>query len=205
MPNLRALVQLQVVSGIAEDRPQNTLHFQTAVATTPYADIQTAIATFYNAIRGELSSLIAQNGHRTRIYDLADPEPRAPVHDVTWNFAGAVGTNTLPSEVALVLSFQGVRASGQSQARRRGRIYIGPLRVSAADALTGRPTTPMITTLTGAASALLASSDAAADWSWVVRSETNNDNTFIDNGWVDNSFDTQRRRGLAPSARTNWT
>lgn len=204
MPNLRAIVTLNVSSAIAADKPQNTWHFQTAVGTTPYADIQAALAAFYNAIRGDLSGRVATNGHRTRIYDLADPEPRAPVYDVSWNFAGSTGSGALPPETALVMSFQGTRVSGVSQARRRGRVYIGPLDVASSDG-DGRPATATVTAIRGAGQALLDASDAAANWKWAIRSEVDNTMVLVNNGWVDDAWDTQRRRGLDATTRQTFS
>jgi len=55
--------------------------------------------------------------------------------------------------------------------------------------------------LRGAATYLKGASDAAADWTWVVYSTVDNAMYPVDNGWVDNSWDTQRRRGVKPTAR----
>lgn len=203
MPNLRAQVTIAMTSGVAKDAAQNVWHFQSALATTPYTLITTALQTFYRAIEGIFPDTVSQGGHRVRIYDLADPEPRAPVHDATFTLNSAPSGTQLPSECAVVLSFQGTRVSGQSQARRRGRVYLGPL--DQAQLSSGRISAGTITTITTAASALLSSSTAAADWDWVVRSQVGATNVFVTNGWVDNAVDIQRRRGLEPTVRTTWT
>lgn len=44
--------------------------------------------------------------------------------------------------------------------------------------------------------------DASLIWQWRIWSPTNNNSVLIDNGWVDNAWDTQRRRGVEATART---
>lgn len=204
MPTYRAIVTLATTNGINEDSPQNTFHFVSGDDPGPFVAIDTALRDFYNSWRGDLSSTIAVNGHRMRFYDLADPEPRAPVYDVNWNLSGSVGSNTLPQEVSICLSFQGDRISGVSQARRRGRLYLGPLRSAVVDTSTGRPTSSFLEVIQLAGNGLLADSNAAAEWSWVIRSQRDNANVPVTNGWVDNAFDTQRRRGLTPTSRLTY-
>jgi hypothetical protein len=123
----------------------------------------------------------------------------------------------LPNEVALCLSYQAVAISGESQARRRGRIFFGPL-CNTANTLSAtgecRPSAALVTALCGAATLLATpAATAAGDLvHWAVYSPTTDltetiDDAFqdVDNGWVDNSFDTQRRRGRDATARTTWT
>jgi len=64
---------------------------------------------------------------------------------------------------------------------------------------------PTVTVTEIAPRSLLAPTETAGGWDWVVYSPTNGNTVNVDNGWVDNAFDTQRRRGLAVTARTNWT
>lgn len=101
----------------------------------------------------------------------------------------------------MVLSFQADKVSGLPQARRRGRVYFGPLG-GAAEA-SGRPGTTLLSAVVAFGAALLSESNLA-DWTWVVYSTVNNGGAPVTNGWVDNSFDTQRRRGLEWTARTTF-
>jgi hypothetical protein len=106
----------------------------------------------------------------------------------------------------LCLSFQAVKVSGQTQARRRGRVYIGGLGIVTTAGTTNSfpvPTGQVVTNLVNAAQNL--GNDAPdANWSWVVYSRANDIVVNVDNGWVDNAFDTQRRRGNAPSQRETF-
>jgi hypothetical protein len=94
--------------------------------------------------------------------------------------------------------------SGQPQARKRGRIYLGPFDTTQLNA-DGRILPACQTTIRNAAQALLTASDVALDWSWAVYSPTNASGVIVDNGWVDNEWDTQRRRGRAATTRSTFT
>lgn len=111
--------------------------------------------------------------------------------------------NSLPAEVALCISFGGSE-SGVPIASRRGRIYIGPLNVAAVASATGyaRPAQVFRDALTNAAQDHWDS--PGAGWDMVVYSRKLRLITLIAGGWVDNEWDTQRRRGEAATARQNW-
>jgi hypothetical protein len=236
MATIRAQVALKHSNGLPEDVTVNTFHFGTTAAfdAAVHADLIAALEGFYtndpDAAGGAMplytffSTEIGQNGHEIRFYDMADPEPRVPLHTEPFNLPAAPNGDPLPGEVAVVLSFQGVKVSGQPQARRRGRIFLGRLDKDCSSA--GRPSTSLMTSLAGAGQALLTASDGAAGWSWGIYSAafdgmTRDENgnvvphptreaytstfTAVDNGWVDNAFDTQRRRGLAASTRTTFS
>jgi len=203
MANVRAQVQLATTSGVLEDRPTNVFHFvMTADGAT--ADlVTTALSTFYTSLGTKFPTTIASSGHTVKFYDLAAPTPRAPFAERSLTVGGARATTSLPAEVALCLSFQGTRQSGSSQARRRGRIYIGPLGQNQA-AGDGRPGSGMVADLVAAGAALLAASNAAVSWNWEIWSPTSGQMVPVANGWVDNAFDTQRRRGVSPSSRSTF-
>lgn len=93
------------------------------------------------------------------------------------------------------------------QARRRGRIYLGPFgqTVLGTTAVTSdRPLAAAVTAIANAATAL-ATATAGAVVPWVIYSPTNGSGAVVTDGWVDNAFDTQRRRGVAATSRTLWT
>lgn len=200
MPEYQVQVSLKTTSALPEDYAMNNW----SIRADDLAALAVATATimdFYDAIRTYYPALIVQNGHLFKSYDRSDPVPRAPVLEETFNFTSAPTGNALPEEVACCLSFQGDVSSGIPQARNRGRVFIGPLNVSVSDT-SARPSSAFRTALAGAADDLLTASDAAAAWTWVVWSTVLNSSGSITNGWVDNSFDTQRRRGRKPSTRT---
>lgn len=198
------MVILAAASGIAEDASVNTLHFSCVTPATDAAAIAASLETIWDSNRGLFPATVAQNGHRIKIYNLADAEPRAPLVDTTFNLDSAPSGAPLPTEVALCLSFQAGRISGQSQARRRGRIYWGPIKASYNDS-NGRPDATAVATVLNVGDELLAASTAATDWSWGVFSRVDDDLVSVQNGWVDNAWDIQRRRGLAPTTRSTFS
>lgn len=204
MTHIRCTVSLQLDSGVAEDRPTNTFHFDVTTLAEPYSDIATALEAFYENIWPGFPSLMADSGHSITMYNMTDPTPRAPVWESTFTSTGWGATgDPLPSEVALCLSFQGARVSGQAQARRRGRVYLGPY--NTASNSSGRPGSGYINAACEGAATFLTASDAAVDWTWVVYSTVDDELVPIVSGWVDNAWDIQRRRGLAATSRQLWS
>lgn len=197
------LVQVNLThdTGLPENVIVNTWSCQT-VATDDLTALQAfvdALEDFYLAFDTHLSASLT-GGVVIKCYDRSDPEPRVPVLTDTWSLG--VGTDHMPAEIALVVSFQGVQVSGLPQARRRGRVFLGPFATSILDDSTGRPDSTAMSLLDTAASNLLVASGLASGWNWTVWSTTNGSNTEVDNGWIDNSFDTIRARGIAASSRT---
>lgn len=201
MTNILCQAALPSATGLTEDTVVNNWSFDvtSGSTSTKCALIVTALNSFYGVIDQYLSNFLAGT-IAYKFYDRADPTPRVPVHEG----AGTVtpGTNTIPTEVALCMSFQAARVSGLNQARRRGRVFLGPLAEAATTNNTGRPAAAFITAIDTAGSALLAASIAATDWKWVVWSSANNSFSYVANGWVDNAYDTQRSRGFRPTSRT---
>lgn len=141
---------------------------------------------------------------RLDVYDLGDPSPRSPIATRQITMPSVIGSSsTLPAEVALAASFQGERVSGSAQSRRRGRVFLGPLAHQGPDHTV--PNNSLLTAVQKSFKAMKDASDASLDWQWRIRSPTNSNSVLIDNGWVDNAWDTQRRRGPRATARTVWS
>lgn len=232
MPIIRAQVTIPRDSNIAADVTTNVFHFSTINALPATLEkLATALVNFYkqaggageNALVAYLSAVTNPAAAIVRMWNLDDPKPRVPVYD-SGKDLGISGGTALPSEVALVGTYQADKASGVPQARRRGRIFLGPLSDLARDGAgnLGRPNGVAITALNLSMSRLAAASEADADWNWVVYSAGARDNSnqeipykdrpllapefaAVTNGWVDNAFDTQRRRGEIATAKTAWT
>lgn len=68
----------------------------------------------------------------------------------------------------------------------------------------GRPDSTLIAAVTAFGTALRAASIGAASWTWVQYSTKLGVATAVSQGFVDNEWDTQRRRGKRSTARTNW-
>jgi len=216
-----SVLQAQVIvphdNGLPVDAIVNTFHFGTSgplVDDAAATSITTALTSMYDTLQtsgNRLASyypdVMKPDATRIKIIRLNDAPPRTPLKETTV-FLNSSGGGALPSEVALVGSYQGAKISGVSQARRRGRFYFGPLNESSRVQVGGvgaRPAQLLIDTMNLAMQTLWTASEAAVDWSWVVYSPTIGlvgGTTPVTNGWVDNAFDTQRRRGLKASART---
>lgn len=204
MPNLRYQATLVMASGITADYATNTWHFASDLGFSDFDEPATDLAAFYSSLRAGLSPNIASSSNLiVKAYNLIDVEPRVPVYEGVFSLTGTPATYPMPAEVSLVLSFQATRVSGEPQARRRGRIFLGPLGYETAYDMK-RPTTGFTDTLRDAGQALLNASIAAGDYAWSVWSTVDGEMHAVDNGWVDNAWDTQRRRGLEPTARDTF-
>lgn len=201
MANYRHVVTLPYDSGLPGDVAVNVFHSECDTLTDA-ENFAADLVTFYNAIDAILSGLLnsAANAATVTTYDLSDLEPRAPVDELPFTLTTSV--NTLPTEVAMCMSFQGIRVAGQPQARRRGRVFLGPM-ANINDLTTGRPTSANVTTIASAAQTLLNNTSPSQIWS--VWSPTDQQMVAVQNGWVDNEFDTIRHRGQAATSRTAFS
>lgn len=203
MTAYRVQVTLHTVSGVAQDYVTNTWHVL-GTSVSDAEDFTDTLRAGYNTLATRFGSTIAQNGHTIKVYNMEDPEPRAPVLEYSWNLTSAPAANALPTEVALCMSFQAEKISGVPQARRRNRIYFGPFG-NTINGNDGRPTTVIIGLLTDFGTAILDAS-AGATWDWGIFSTFNPGGLVeVSNGWVDNEWDTQRRRGREATSRVVFT
>lgn len=203
MADFRFLVRLQMDSGIPENAVVNVWHAETLLVPDGHEDFMADLEAFYQAIRTQLSEDLALGGHTITAYDLADPMPRAPVATLGFSFS-ATGSQASVPELAICVSFQGVRTSGSSQARRRGRVYIGPLGNCVTSTTDPSVAPGTITAFQTAAAGLLSASKTSATYDWCVYSRTDDAMVPVDNGWIDNAFDIQRRRGLTATTRSTF-
>lgn len=205
-------------TGLPEDLSINTFHFNWLnpgdPGTTDYTNLCNDVILMYNAIFGVvgqqlMAGVINPAAVFQKVYNLTDPEPRPPRFMIT---GSGVLTDPLfdtPLEVSLCLSYEGAKVAGLQQASRRGRIYLGPL----GDIVTtvhGDPThfpvpgTVWTTNILAAAHQLTVAT-IGHGWQWVVYSRKLGSSTPVVDGWVDNAWDTQRRRGNAATSRRTWT
>jgi hypothetical protein len=216
------VIQVQVIfendSGIPRDRTINTFHYVTstpgsAPSSTELDEIQAKLTSAYGTAQtgstNSLASLMsaALSGvYSMKFYDLHDPAPRVPIRDTGPLTALTVGTTALPAEVAICLSYQDLPASGVNQASRRGRLYIGPLASnSVIVSTTGKPSTSANAIVdTVAAVGAFLKLGTASDCVMVVYSPKLLQWFDFNNGWCDDEFDTQRRRGYRPTTRQTF-
>ena len=200
MPIYRVLTVMESGTSIPADSTTNTWHFD-ATSVTPLGDALDEIEDFYDAIFPNYTAGGFSGSVVWKAYDLSDPEPRIPVATRSKTYTMSTA-ESCPAEVAVVLSFRANYAYGSPNARRRGRVYLGPFNIGVID--DGRPSASYISAIRGAAVGLLDASTASTGWSWVVYSPTDDDAYGVTQGWIDTAFGTQRRRGWDATVRTTW-
>lgn len=214
MPLFRFDLILQAASLFPADNIVNTFHFSNDNPTvSDYDNVRDMLEDFFNldpateGSTGPLGSYIAgsllQENALVKAYELVGGPSGPPVYESQFAGAWSVGTTPLPAEVALCLSFQGEPQAGVPQARQRNRKYIGPFNTTAIGT-GGRPSVGLVATLAGAGRRLREASTSSINWEWMWHSGTTGGYGLIYNGWVDNAWDTQRRRGEAPDSRLLW-
>lgn len=148
--------------------------------------------------------------HRIAAYQIVDGPLGSPEFEMNWLGPSAnADPNSLPQELAACLSFHAdltgyPEEAGPThpKARRRGRIYVGPLTSTAVDtgqfaARLAGPFTLALRARGGQMGRDILSHGAE----WCVWSRAAQDLYPVVAGWTDDAPDTQRRRGVAPTAR----
>lgn len=204
MGDYMARVILHTADAIPANYVQNQFGITTGSDDPDFDGITAALKGFYDDINSAVfSTAIAQNGHEVKYYVMPGIMPNYPVEEQTWNLASGTAGVAYPREVAIALSFQGQRAAGFPQARRRGRVFLGP--VNSATNSDGRPNSSTRNVIAGAAEDLGAAIQALTGHQWSVWSTVDAEMVPILDGWVDNAYDTQRRRGVETTERTTWS
>lgn len=205
---VRAQVTMQGGSGLPEDRFVNTFHFSGAAAGDLDANANAITPELQEFYTGTVSgaalsahfSIYIDRSATIRFYDLDQATPRVPIIK-TLSLWASNGSGTLPEECAAVLSLRG---SLPVTPRKRGRIYLGPLNISTITPATATTPTRLNsgfrTTVTTKAAAL-----ADADIGWCIYSPTDDAMVPILGGFIDDAYDTQRRRGPDAAVRELWT
>lgn len=213
------------VSGLPEDIVVNTFAVDFG-GGTDYGDVFTAFDRFYNTPIGagtlSLSNNIGWTVERSdglRMEVVEDPQtpPNVPsaISVTDLDVSSSTGDpmdgpiDPLPQEVSVCSSFfaSGYPDVSPTPGRLRGRVYIGPLGFNTiagvAEGLPSRPGTEIIDLIAATTQRLVGDLDADGHalcvWSRV-------DGVFrpVVGGWVDNEWDTQRRRGRKRTTRTMW-
>jgi hypothetical protein len=220
-PPLPGAYEAQVVltsdTGFPRDSVVNTFHFDPVDITPPdiakRAWIADTLISFYNDVHGTgsnqvrwyLSSTLNQGdlACSVKVYNMGDAHPRIPYIQPFTLAAPAGSDNGMPSEVAICLSFKSTEAANPK--RGRGRIYLGPLHsnVVLLDAPNIRMNGATTLAIQHAARFLMdaGTTGAAQRSQWSIYSRADNALYGVTSAYVDNEFDTQRRRGHRATAR----
>lgn len=189
---------MAVDSLLPRDLIVNNLHFQTvdvAEGTTDYKALATALVDLWQAKYGSVQVQVTCG-----VYDVGPP-PNFPIEKVTKGTT-YLGTNAGPREVALCLSF----ARNQAIPSERGRIYLMPgARTGFAGWSIGlRPTQAQMDWALGFYSTANQSLPdiGGVDIKFGIYSPTTGAFTQASQAWVDDEWDTVRRRGLRATTRS---
>lgn len=218
MPTVRVMFVGQGASLLPEDRFVNVFHFHDPTLLPPDPAIADAIgwvSEFYNSPTvggtplGAWISPYVQRPYQLIGYNMLEAKPRVP-HPSDFTLPAAVGGG-MPEEVAVCLSITG---APPITARRRGRIYFGPLSNAGTAVDPGTSSSPSRPSQDGASDLLqslvsagkrLMDDSTAGGLPWSIRSVTPSENyVTVTGGYVDNAFDTQRRRGPDPTGRLHF-
>jgi len=214
MAFMRCLLEYPRITALPQDTQTCTFHFQTPTGTALAAAVlfHPLLTAWVQDYDGLMSDDVFTTTATATYYDLEDPEVRVPVHDDTIALTLSTAVS-LPTENALVFSFQAAPESGANAKRRRGRIYAPTPTANALETVGGRVRLADATLSAQASNfADFVQSTVAADCRLSVYSPTTFAETesladaffLVDNGWVDGELDTQRRRGNKVATRIPW-
>ena len=213
------VARLQKTSGVIKDQVVNNWYTDTVMAGSAVAS---ALETFYQALGSQMAPCMKVLAGSIFIDQYAIPDTRPPpgvglgppVASFSKALTGVSATTGLPSEVAIALSFHADYSTipehgpGHTRPRAsyRGRVYLGEWSqlVIKCDASTNYDSIlnpSSITPIASAASALMHTSGLG----WSVFSKKNWVLHEVVGGWVDNSFDSARRRKIPETTKTAWS
>jgi hypothetical protein len=207
------MVTLERDSGFPRDRSVNTFHFVTPGIGAPLdadlANIGLVVNGFYNGVQvggnkvaNYLSPKLATGAvHTIKQYVVIPGPDGPPVKTTPLDLGATPGASPIPSEVALCLSYKADPTVITNPRRSRGRIYLGPLNITALGGTEteadGTPHMGLLNTLFEAGKKLR--EDPLTEW--VVYSRAGGYSAPVSKVSVDNAFDTQRRRGGRPTTK----
>jgi hypothetical protein len=216
MANYIVEVAFQPIDGLPKDQMVNVWHFSTAGAKNGPVDgplILAKLANFYGGKSGTSQSAITyyyspmlSEASTVKVYAEEDTPPRVIAYQGTIGITPH-STQGLPEEVALCLSYD----TGRNIKGHRGRLYLGPFGSNAAGAgdpgntpAASRPATALMTAMVQNAEQLV--SDSSTGPVWCLRtSKPTVAYTPIVEGWVDNEWDSQRRRRIEATSRMSFS
>jgi hypothetical protein len=197
--HLQAKVAIKADTFQPRDAMVNTLHFDHATVGTgsDASDIAAELCALYKSTWcGSITEIECD------VYDLGDAKPRHPIGHAIVDEGVGPRNSTFPREVAVCLSFY----AGTNDPRRRGRIYLPAGVADSAANLGGvRPATALMNRALSMATGFAAI--GPPEVTWQVRSSITEPDVFrpVTNAFVDDEWDTVRRRGLRASTRVTST
>jgi hypothetical protein len=184
---------LRATTGMPRDNSTNVLHFVQAAGSNQQDLADDLVAAYVSTvIAGGWVAGIDQV--MAKVYDDGAAPNQPPMVTST---SAALNTPPVgPREVALCLSLRGktlaTSEAAGSNPRKRGRIYVGPIVQGSFE----RPSQGIRDSVKALGNAIAAAAGSNT-YNWVVGSERG----VVVEGFVDDEWDTQRRRGLRPTQR----
>jgi len=157
-------------------------------------DLAAGLESWLTAIGGSHKQLTV------KAYDIQGPHPNYPLA-TTKLLAGSFTAPSCPAELAICLSFYGAA----NTPRHRGRLYLPAFMLNLGNV---EMTSPVVSSASRDKVGQLVPKFAALgglNVDWIVWSQVGGFATRVENWFVDESWDIQRRRGLASTARTTGT
>lgn len=215
---------MQPSSGLPEDVVINDWAFRRGAGAPSQAELATLMGIVGDFFRGVnlnlatvgtyISTAITRAAtHQIQAYQIQAGPLGSPLHEIDWLGPTTEGSSAgLPREVCGVLSFHGNLLGIQEEAgatrpraRRRGRVFIGPLTTQAITQAGAPVLEPTFTSALRTKAIAMADAAAVEGWTWSVWSRANEELYEVVGGWTDNAPDTQRRRGQAPTLRNVYS
>jgi hypothetical protein len=193
MPLYKMLVSFLADSAFPKDRMVVAPYFMDNGLTTDPGNLCTGLNDLFQGAGKVITQAMEV---RTQAYEIDTGTGLSgpPKAERTKN-KGSQGTSGISRDVALCLSFYAT----DNVPRKRGRIYV-PWGITTFGTAAGtRPSTAhqnLLITLAQGFAAL-----GGVDVDWVVWSPTDGQHRKVTHAFVDDEWDTQRRRGLSPTSR----
>lgn len=211
-----AMAVMQGSTNLPRDRWVNTWHFSDDASDLTHDEAADQVAQVLNDFYLQPTQVVVNGANRTifsllsneiigleyRVYRDTDPTPRDAEVRQPGIALPARGAPTMPEEVACVLT---LHTDFRSQ-RGRGRLFIGPFGglVTPLVVQAGRTRVAPAIRETIARKAIEARANVqTTSLRWVIKSTRGPVNEVI-GGYVDDAWDTMRKRGTDPTVRTGW-
>jgi hypothetical protein len=172
------------------DAMQVTPHFS---VSTPLADEQALCDDLLEGWRTWVAAGFQGTQMRCTVYNAQGAPPHYPLATKEIN-TGVATASTINRDVAVCLSYY----SQVNRPRHRGRLYI-PCVLTGSAASGGVVSSTIMTKV--AALVPVFTGLGGVDVDWCVYSRVDDTPRSVSNWWIDNSWDTQRRRGRKADAR----
>ena len=206
---IRAQVVYLQTDDSAGDVIVNNYHFRSQTGLDDYQNIADMLRDMYTTsppgsnvppLSQMMTGDAVDSSVRVKLYNLSDPKPRAPVVDTDFLLAPLGTAAAAPPQTAICLSWRRAFESGVKRATAYNRVYIGGLSQNALGT-GGRPGLEAQQSCANALWILGEAAGSSVSWAWVGYSPSIPEAWPIALGWVDDAFDTQRRRELNPTTK----